>query len=452
MYWANFLHLYQPPNQKAYWIKRIANESYRQLTAGLKKNQRAKVTLNINACLSEHFVKNKCLDIIKDLQILAKRGQIEFTASAKYHPFLPLLPEKEIIRQIQLNTQTNQKILGKVYQPQGFFPPEMGYHKKIAKIAKKLGFNWIIIDELGYNGFVNQIKKDRLYQIKNLDNFFVFFRERETSFKILSATVFSAVMVLKDLKPRINKKEYLITAMDGETFGHHRPGLENLLFDLYQSKKIKFLTISAIKNYFKEIEIIEPRPSSWAMMHQDLERKTPYSRWFNKNNLIHQKQWQLTNLAIKLVNQLNPRIKNYQKIRSALDKALHSDQYWWASAQPWWSLEIIEAGAKELKDVIFLIPNLSSQIKKQATRLYQEIVLTGFHWQRIDKIKNLAAEADEDVTQRMIKGVPKISQKEFNKIIKGLKIQLKNACDREEFERAAQIRDRIKELLDKKMK
>jgi len=450
MYWINFLHLYQPPNQKSYWVKRVAEESYRRLTNGLKKNKKAKVTLNINACLTELLVKNQCQDIIKDLKFLAQRGQIEFTGSAKYHPFLPLIPEKEIIRQIVLNAKTNQKFLGSVYQPKGFFPPEMGYYKNLAKIVKNLGYQWLIIDELGYNGYVNQYKKDVLYQIKGLDKFNVFFREREMSFKILSATIFDASMVIRELKPHLNKNEYLITAMDGETFGHHRPGLENLLFDLYQSPNLKFINISEIKNYFRKIEIIEPKNSSWAMMHEDIQRNTPYSRWFNKNNLIHCQQWQLTNLAISLVNKLSPKTKNYNKIRTMLDKSLRSDQYWWASAQPWWSLEIIEAGAKELKDVIFAIPNLSRTIKQRAEKLYHEIVLIGFQWQKTDKLKNLAAEADEDVTQRMIQGVSKISLKEFNKIINSLKLQIKAAAAKEEYERAAQIRDRIKELMKKK--
>lgn len=450
MYWINFLHIYQPPNQKPYWIKRVADESYRRLMIGLKKNKKAKVTLNINACLAELLIKNGYRDIINDLRLLAKRGQIEFTGSAKYHPFLPLLPEKEIIRQIKLNTTANQKFFGPVYQPKGFFPPEMGYHKKIAKIAKNLGYQWLIIDELGYNGFVNQYKKDVLYQIKDLGDFNIFFRERETSFKILSATFFNASMVIKDLSTHLKKNEYLITAMDGETFGHHRPGLENLLFDLYKFPTIKFINLSEVNKHFFKKEVIEPLNSSWAMMHEDVQRKTPYSRWFNKNNLIHQKQWKLTNLAIKLVNQLNPKIKNYQKIRTALDKSLHSDQYWWASAQPWWSLEIIEAGAKELRDVVLAVPNLSKKIKLQTDNLYHDIVLTGFQWQKTEKLKNLAAEADEDVTQRMIKGIPKISLKEYNKIINSLKLQIKAAVDKEEYERAAQIRDRIKELSEKK--
>ncbi len=90
MIWANFLHIYQPPTQKEYWVKKIANESYRKVLKGFKKNPKAKVTLNINAILTELFDKYNCKDVIADIKKLAERGQIELTASAKYHPFLPL--------------------------------------------------------------------------------------------------------------------------------------------------------------------------------------------------------------------------------------------------------------------------------------------------------------------------------------------------------------------------
>ncbi|MFC1687994.1 hypothetical protein ACFL0L_05480, partial [Patescibacteria group bacterium] len=237
MYWANFLHIYQPPTQKEYWVRKIADESYRKITKGLKEHPRAKITLNVNAVLSELFERYGCKDIIDDLRMLAEKGQIEFTGSAKFHPFLPLLPEKEIIRQIELNTETNKKYYGDVYAPKGFFPPEMGYADKVARVAHKMGFEWLILDELAYSGKLHDIDWSSLYTIKDASDINVYFRERDTSFRILSAevgmSVFSGSMLVKLLGDRVTRNEYLITAMDGETFGHHRPGLEQLLFDLY---------------------------------------------------------------------------------------------------------------------------------------------------------------------------------------------------------------------------
>jgi len=137
MIWANFLHIYQPANQKQRILEKVVNESYRKIIAGLKTSPKAKLTLNINACLTELLIKNKFVDVISDIKKLVELGQLELTESAKYHPFLPKLPESEVIRQIKLNYLTNRRYFGKIYKPAGFFPPEMAFTKKIGQIIKK---------------------------------------------------------------------------------------------------------------------------------------------------------------------------------------------------------------------------------------------------------------------------------------------------------------------------
>jgi len=453
MYWANFLHIYQPPTQKGYWVKKIANESYRKLIDGFNKNPKAKATININAVLTELFDKYNCRDVIAGLKKLAARGQIELTASAKYHPFLPLMPKEEIIRQIELNTKTNKKYFGKAYQPQGFFPPEMAYNKKVSEIVVKMGYKWLILDELAHSGKIKDIDWSTIYSLKGNDDFFIFFREREASFRILSAeigmSVFTGNMLVDLLGDRVNKNEYLITAMDGETFGHHRPGLEDLLFDLYRTKELKPANISDLPEIFKNRLSTNPRPSSWALMKKDIERNTPFSRWQEKNNEIHKMQWQLTDIALKAIKTIKPSNNKYNRVRSDLDKALHSDQYWWASAMPWWSIEMIEAGARDLKNVV-LEAQLPKNTKDKAIKLYQNIIFTAFDWQRTGKVDVLAKSADEDVTQRITTDMPYIPLKEFNKIVGNLEKQMFEAAKSKEYERAAQIRDRVNELKEKK--
>lgn len=453
MIWANFLHIYQPPTQKEYWVKKIADESYRKVFKGLKQNPKAKVTLNINAGLTELFDKYNCRDVIADIKLLATRGQIELTASAKYHPFLPLMPVSEIIRQIELNTRTNKKYFGAAFNPQGFFPPEMAYNKKVGATVAKLGYKWLILDELAFSGKIKDINWSKTYTFKKSDDFFIFFREREASFRILSAeigmSVFSGNMLIQLLGDRVKKNEYLITAMDGETFGHHRPGLEELLFDLYKTKELKSVTISELPGLFKNHQPIDPRDSTWALMKKDIEQNTPFSRWKDKNNIIHTMQWQLTDLALKSIKSTTSTNKNYTKLRTLLDKAIHSDQYWWASAMPWWSIEMMEAGARDLNNVVQL-SSQSSKIKKTAKKLYHKIIFTAFDWQRSGKVDQLAKSADEDVTQRITTDMPYIPEVEFNKIVNNLEKQMLEAAKSKEYERAAQIRNRVSELKEKK--
>src|SRR3989344_6865081 len=167
MHWANFLHIYQPAEQHPDILEAVTNESYRPILAGLKQNKKARLTLNVNAALVELFDKFNYRDVIDDLRQLGNSGQIEFTSSAKYHAFLPFLNEKEIVRQIKINDETNKFFLGDAYRPKGFFPPEMAYSDNLPPILENLGFEWLIIDEIAYNGDIEKVNYSKIYQIKN---------------------------------------------------------------------------------------------------------------------------------------------------------------------------------------------------------------------------------------------------------------------------------------------
>jgi len=239
--------------------------------------------------------------------------------------------------------------------------------------------------------------------------------------------------------------------MDGETFGHHRPGLEKLLFDIYQSTELPTATISELPKLFKDQEVCEPVAATWTLMHKDLVRNTPFSRWDEPKNKIHQMLWKLTYLAIDSVQHCQPKTKGFKKAREMLDAALHSDQYWWASAKPWWSLEILEKGAKELTEVVLNTPSASSKTKKQAEELYKKIVFLALDWQRFGIVEDLVKEHyDEEVTMRLDVTAPYIPPEEFDKIIEHLRKQMLECAKTEEFERASQFRDRIKELIKKR--
>ncbi len=443
MYWANFLHIYQPPTQKPIIVKRVADESYRKIFKGLLKIKRARLTLNINSILCELLEQNKGHDVLEDIRSLVKSGNIELTGSAKYHAFLPLLPESEIERQILLNEEGLNKYFGVGWKRGGFFSPEMAYSEKVAKVAKKLGYKWIIVDEIAFPPD-KKIRTDTLYTIEGLDDFYVFFRERNFSFKILSAQMSMLPSLLRFLEPRFGKKDaYTITAMDGETFGHHRPGLEQLLFALLKEEQIEPVAISDLLTTISKKEIVAPRPASWASIPRNFEEGQPFARWKHKDNPIQQYQWELTNLAIEVVN----RDQKQASSRALLDRALHSDQYWWASARPWWSLEMVERGAFELKEVVMVSSAATPTEKERAAELYKLILFTGFEWQRTGVVDELSRTENEEVRERLEeKEKLFITREEYEQLIATLTEQMKTAAEGEEFHRAALIKDRIREL------
>jgi hypothetical protein len=446
MIWANFLHIYQPPAQKQYWVDRVTEESYRKIFRLLLENPNAKITMNINGVLIELLDKYGQKDVIEMIKKLLSRGQLELTGSAKYHPLLPFLSEEEIVRQIKLNEETLHYYFGDKCQLRGFFPPEMGFSPAIAKIIAGLDYEWIIVDELSFPRDYGQQKHDRIYQMKGLKNFSIFFRERRMSWIILSGQIGTGKLLIQSLGERLKSDEYLLTAMDGETFGHHRPGLETLLFEIYESKKFKTLRISDLFDLFPEREEIQPISSTWALMEKDLEKKKPFARWYDEENTIHQFQWELTRLATEAIKNARKDDPGYEKARQVLDRALHSDQYWWASARPWWSIEMIESGAKELRDATLLTPGISENVRQKAECLYHDIVFTAFDWQRSGIVDKISKTEDEEIRQRTDVGLPKLPRIEVEKMVRRLEKEMKLVASRQEYERAAQIRDRIKEL------
>lgn len=444
--WANFLHFYQPHNQQKDILEKIVEESYRKIFKGLFLNKKARLTININAGLTELLFKNGHRDVIEQIKTLAERKQIQFTNGVKYHPFLPLLPKKEIKRQIELNDKTNKKYFGSAWQPQGFFSPEMAYSRKVGQAAKEAGFEWIIAGEMA-----SPTKQDfkEIYSVKDLGDFKIIFRDKRISVLILSAIVRNFESLIQEFEPEeIKKNRYLLTVMDAETFGHHRPGLEELLFQIYENKQIPQVFVSDLVKKFGVKKTIKPRNSTWSSEEQDFwldkNREHLFTLWSHPQNPIHQLQWQFTFFVIDLVNKLNPQSSGYRKTRNRLDKALHSDQYWWASARPWWSLEMIEQGAYTLKEVVFSISQIPGRVKKRAEDYYRRIIDLAFVWQRSGKIRQAYRRAMK--TWRSIPYKKRVLAGQFNAMILEFEDEMKKAVKNQEFEKAIKWRDAIYKL------
>lgn len=451
MKWGNFLHIYQPADQQADILESIVVQSYRPIISYIAQSSHIRVTFNITGALLELFDKHGYRDLLDMLKQAAADGKIEFTGSAKYHGFLPLLEEPDIRRQIEINTETLRFYLGADTKIQGFFPPEMGYDPKILPIIESLGFKWILLDEIALNGTPNSVDYSKMYKIKNT-NLSVFFRERRLSNLIMSAVVRSPETLKEAMKEDLASDRYVVTAMDGETFGHHRPGLEKFLFNVFDTPDFKLVTLSDLLHDERETVEIEPVKSTWASSKEDIERGVQFLSWKDPENLVHGWQWELFHLARKEVEALDPTSPTFDQIKHHMDIGTASDHFWWASAKPWWSLEMIEDGAFRLLDTIRSIPNVSEATLATASDLYEKIISTAFNWQRTGRIRSMMSE------QRSILRIPfkdrtlgKGGPEEgvyhaFMDMMRGLE---KQAIDRREYEKAILWRDAMYKLENK---
>jgi hypothetical protein len=446
MKWANFLHIYQPENQADDIFDRVVNESYRPLFKSLRDNPKARITININAVLAEQFVERGYKDIIEDIKYVASRGQIEFTDTAKYHALLPFLDEFEIRRQIMLNRKTNEKIFGAVYKPTGFFPPEMAYAPFIAPILDSMGYRWMIVDEIAFNGRINQADTNTIYTVSGT-KLNVFFRERNPSNLIMSALVRREQDFHELMGDEYKRKGYMITGMDGETFGHHRPGLQKLLTGLLNSDEFEHVFLGELPDQIKGREKTSPLISTWASTEKDIEEGKQFLTWHDENNLLHTLEWELFHLALKTVRGFKGREESIQTAREKLDIALASDHFFWASAKPWWSLEVIESGAWGLLDALRSVPGISGDILLKAESIYHKIISTSFEWQRTGHIRKLYRHYKEHARipfkdETKGKGEPWV----YDAFIELMRQAMSDAAKNENFEKATLWRDAIWKL------
>ena len=415
LYWAQLLHSYQPPTQLHGVLAKVYEESYLPLLEVFEKHPHAKVTVNINASLTELLAQHGYWRFIEGLRNLAERGQIEFTGSGKYHPILPLIPHREMERQISQNRKANRYFFGPSYRPQGFFPPEMCYSRDIVEPIASTGHRWIILSGVACPV---QWPLDVIHEIASDDDrLAVFFRDDILSNKIAFQTLGPQGFLDHLEKSRRGREDtYIITAMDSETFGHHLRDWETLfLAEVYEelvprresydhiqqtkelaaehrglleavavSREVQMVTVSELLDLFPTGQTVEPKASSWSTTDGDIAAGNPYPLWLDKDNEMHRLQWEHTNLCIELVHRAKERANNDETRRYAdiarglLDRALHSDQFWWASRRPMWDVNLIHRGLLQQSEVLvnaYKAINASGASQDEKREYYYRVVV-----------------------------------------------------------------------------
>ncbi|RJR27989.1 hypothetical protein C4561_00595 [candidate division WWE3 bacterium] len=457
---AVLLHFYQPVNQQLDILNRIVHESYLPLTRGLLKSKKGKIIINFNGSLVDLLNGDLFKDtdtagidtsvykeVLDNIRKLYEDGRVELTGSAKYHPFLPLIPEEEIQNQININNKSNIQAFGAQYKPTGFFSPEMAVSDKVMSVVKEQGYTWVASPELSFksdNPDTYKMYKDRKSGLKLL------FRNKRVSSIILSSVCRDVEDLLKETKDIYEKDNYWFCVMDAETFGHHRIGHEKFLFEILDSPYFEPVTVSDILSMNMPEEEVDIRPSTWSNEEQDFwldrERNVPtearsFILWRDPENPIHALQWELTNNVIDVLkNHKNKDSPEYVEARELMDKAIASDQYWWASAKPWWSLEMVEQGAYETKKVLEIL-KASPDILEKADRIYRNILDLAFEWQREGIIrKRHLSHSGTYLKDTFKKRTP---PDWYNLMVLELEFEMKASAERRDFEKAIKWRDAL---------
>ncbi|MEM0473612.1 MAG: hypothetical protein QXF88_02735 [Candidatus Aenigmatarchaeota archaeon] len=344
VFWAPLWHIYQPPIQTKEWLVRITNESYRPIIRLYKEHPTCRFTLNINASLTEKLQENGLDDVISGFAELADRDQMEFVSTTAFHTICPLLPEKEVLRQIRLNDKINKKAFGKAYEPTGFWLPEMAYAPHITPTIAKAGYKWIPLAGVASNG---QWTNKGWHTVEhNGHKLQVVFRDDVISLNIgFGRTDSNFVDELAK-----QRGTYCFTALDGETIGHHVKsmvdGMRINLEKISKSNLVESVSVKEIFEIFPYVGNIDAFPSSWSTTYEDIQKGNYFPLWIEKHEepfkSVHELAWKHLHLLIEATNfaenKVNGDLKQrrlFYEARQLLDKGEHSCMYWWFTRDKW---------------------------------------------------------------------------------------------------------------------
>lgn len=407
MLWLNFLHFYQPANSELYNLQKALDKSYLRLLGWLEDNPRLRLTANISGCLLESLAAGGQTDYLQRFKSLVKQGRLELTGSAAYHGFLPLLPEAEVIRQIKVNEKILKRFFGVNFKPTGFFLPEMAYSVAVARIVKRLGYRWIILDEISYGGAAGlaaRAEDGKIYE-DTASGLQVVFRNRNLSSAYPPDRLLAISKKIAAANPAAGRTAggraaagVYLTATDAELYGlrHEDPTRE--LERLAQRKNLRTATISdwlRRNNRHKNIRIAL-RPSSWESTEWEVKRHQPYRLWDDPGNKIHVNLWKLANLSLALGDKFK-HDKNFYWYRWHLVRGLASCTFWWASGRDFskiygpyaWSPDEVQRGLIDLVRSVRSLADARTKASKLAAEKYylkiEKLIWTRHwkaHWQK----------------------------------------------------------------------
>jgi hypothetical protein len=441
MKWANLLHFYQPYGQKREIVDKIVAQCYRPVAEGILASPTARISVNFTGVLLDLLDEFGHREVIEMYKEAALQGRVELVGSAKYHAILPLLPPAEAFRQVEINNETNRKFFGDLYTGRGIFLPEEAWSPELAPVLEKAGFEWVMLDELAYNGHIGAVDYTKTYRVAGTKLKAVFREHRLSS--IVSSIARDADRLKVAAREELKQDRYACTGMDGEVFGHHQIGHQRLLLGMMRDPEIEQVRMSEVFEQYPDVRDVKTVSCTWASSEDDIAKGIQFISWKDPKNEIHKLQWELLNLTVDRMSALPKQDPKYGQLRAKLDWALASDQFFWAAGKPWWMIEYIERGAYDLLSVLEDLPNVDHEVAGRGLALYHEILSLSYEWQRSGKIDSADKRARVPFKEQTLEGGDAAAWKAFYETMRR---EEQRAAERGAYEEAILWRDGLYKL------
>lgn len=388
--WALVLHFYQPPVQDLAITKQVLESSYMPVLRLLEEHPRARVTVNISACLLQQLKKLHKEEFFVSVRRLVAAGKIELLSGPAYHPVVPMIHREIFERQVQKTQTIYTDTLG-IQPGKGLFLPELAVTSDVVEWISRLGFLYTVVDQHAVSGdvFAGQ-----------LHNVTCFVNNRSVTDIIrgypgrLSAEAFSKWLLAQ---PRD-----IVSVNDVEAFGHHYEERLEVLHDLFSHPEFSFVTLSELNVHTPDVEI---RPSSWQEVDWTAEKRGPFWLWDNPENSLQIAYKELADIAAGALDMGREKTEGYVWNAAAehLDTGLSSCYLYWLSNWPWWHPDLVERGAQQLIKCIRTV-TVDATFKQRGEEMYHLFLgkLWTYHWSgEVEKRYKLFDEERKELVARI---------------------------------------------------
>ncbi|MCR4428141.1 MAG: DUF1925 domain-containing protein [Caldiserica bacterium] len=220
------IHNHQPVGNFGEVFQKALKEAYVPFLQTLRDFPSIKVALHNSGPIFEFLKERNQLDYLNLIRELLGRGQLELLSGGFWEPILPLIPEEDIISQVEAMNRFLKEAFN--FQPRGLWLAERVWESSLIKPLRKAGMEFTFVDD---NGF----QKIGLAE-RDLDGYFIT-EDEGISFKLFpiskplrylipGSSPEEAIQYIKNFP---NPDALLVFGDDGEKFGLW-PGTSELLY------------------------------------------------------------------------------------------------------------------------------------------------------------------------------------------------------------------------------
>jgi hypothetical protein len=336
---------------------RFAHDRLEGLVSLLERNRSALVNLAISSAALAGLQREGFDEVLTRTRALAYDRRIELMGTAAHGALLPLLPEKEIERQLALNSEANRVCFGDLYRPETLWPPELACSSKLAQVAEAEGYSSVLVDESAMRVWPAAWQWDRVDALAGRPGFFAIPSSRAASARLQQG----AITTRRELESFVPAVE---TALDERYLVATVELMETIEPSVVPDSALRRARSMRIADLFTEVALDRTTnllPSSRRSTQEEVANGLPFASWFTPGIDRHALQWRLLMRVIELLEQVEHQgyaaAAAVHRLRATLDVV--ERESWWREGGD---------GARRLQDCLagFVGMGVELQIREVA--------------------------------------------------------------------------------------